>query len=276
MICFPNAKINIGLNVISKRNDGFHNIETIFYPIKLTDILEFTIIDSNNIKKKSNFTQTGIDLNIDKEKNICYKAYNLLANDYSLPKLNIHLHKIIPFGAGIGGGSADAAFIIKELNNYFNLKLKDIELEYYASQIGSDCAFFIKNKPTFAYDRGNKFKKIEINLSKYYILLIKPNTFVSSDAAFSGISAKPHRYSLINLIEKPIFEWKNYIFNDFETTVFKKHPNLAAIKENMYKLGAIYSSMSGSGSSIYGIFKEKPIIPASFKKYFFWISLLSV
>ena len=274
MICFPNAKINIGLNVVSKRNDAFHNIETIFFPIKLTDILEFTKINDSENKirniKDTIFTQTGIELEIVKENNICYKAYSLLAKKYSLPILNIHLHKIIPFGAGLGGGSADAAFMLKELNNYFNLKLNKIELENYASEIGSDCAFFINNKPVFAYERGNKFKDIELNLKGYYILLVKPNVFVSSTDAFSGIATNQVKNSLINLIKMPISEWKNYIYNDFETTVFKKYPELNQIKEDLYNLGAIYASMSGSGSSIYGIFKEKPQINQTFNDYFVW------
>jgi len=277
MICFPNAKINIGLNIVSKRNDGFHNIETVFYPIKLTDILEFTKINfKKHIKqtKETTFIQTGINLSIANEKNICYKAYNLLAKEYSLPPLHIHLHKIIPFGAGIGGGSADAAFMIKELNNYFNLKLSKIKLENYASKIGSDCAFFINNKPTFAYERGNKFKNIELNLKGYHILLIKPNIFVSSADAFSGIIAKPFENSLIDLIKKPIAEWKNSIYNDFETTVFKKYPELTQIKKNIYNLGAIYASMSGSGSSIFGIFNKKPKNLYFFKNYFIWSGLL--
>ena len=282
MICFPNAKINIGLNVVSKRNDGFHNIETVFYPIKISDILEFNKINylrelpsvgsEYNEKqiKESTFTQTGIELKIEKEKNICYKAYSLLAEFYSLPALNIHLHKIIPFGAGIGGGSADAAFMLKELNNFFNLKLNKIELENYASQIGSDCAFFIKNKPVFAFEKGNKFKDIELSLDGYYILLVKPDIFVSSADAFSGITVKPIENSLIDLIKKPITEWKNYIYNDFETTVFKKYPVLNQIKKELYNQGAVYASMSGSGSSIYGIFKKKPQKTKAFNGYFVW------
>ena len=279
MICFPNAKINIGLNIISKRSDGFHNIETIFYPIELADILEFTEINNSTNKKKaiqsssdSTFMQTGIELDIVKEKNICYKAYNLLAKDYSLPALNIHLHKIIPFGAGLGGGSSDAAFMLKELNKYFNLKINKTELENYASKIGSDCAFFINNNAVFAYEKGNKFKDIKLSLEGYYILLIKPDIIVSTVDAYSGIIPKPTKNLLIDLIKMPITDWKNYIYNDFETTVFKKHHKLKEIKEGLYNLGAIYASMSGSGSSIFGIFDKKPEIPERYKKYFVWLS----
>ncbi len=270
MLFFPNAKINIGLNIVEKRNDGFHNLETVFYPIGLKDSLEF--VETKN--SETHLQTTGIDLDVDNKDNICYKAYSLMANNFDIPKLNIHLHKIIPTGAGLGGGSADAAFLIKEISNYFNLNINSAKLESLAAEIGSDCAFFIKNKPVFAFDRGEKFQEITLDLSNYYIYLIKPQIFVSTADAFSGIKPQKPQYSINDLINKPIEEWKDYIFNDFEQTIFNKYPLIDEIKSSMYDMGAVYASMSGSGSAVYGIFKNKPEVNIKYDKSFNWIGKL--
>lgn len=270
MICFPNAKINIGLNIVSKRNDGFHNIETIFYPIGLSDILEFIPSKTSN----TSIQTTGVALNIPDEDNICFKAYQLLKQDYELPNLKIILHKAIPSGAGLGGGSSDAAFLLKELNNNYSLGIDNTKLESYAAKLGSDCPFFIENKPVFAHGRGELFKKIEFDLSNYYIYLVKPNVFVGTAEAYAGVQAKEPKEKLTELIKAPIEQWKETIFNDFELNIFKQYPLLAQIKESLYQQGAVYAAMSGSGSSIFGIFTDKPELTKEFSDHFNWISKL--
>ena len=265
MICFPNAKINIGLNIVSKRTDGYHNLETIFYPIPLKDILEFV----PNQNSKTSISQSGINLNIPEDKNICMKAYNLLAVDYQLPPLAIYLHKIIPNGAGLGGGSADASFFLKSLNEYFNLHIPNQKLIDYASELGADCAFFINNKAVFASGTGNVFEDIELNLRNYYMVLVKPDCSISTPEAFKNIKVKILDVSLRELIKLPVSEWKNRIVNDFEESLFQKYPLLAEIKQNLYNQGAVYASMSGSGSAIYGLFTDKPDLKNQFNGMFY-------
>ena len=270
MVCFPNAKINIGLKIVAKRTDGFHDIETVFYPIQLSDVLEF--IPSKDMETTVN--TTGIELNIPSDENICYKAYQLLAKEYELPSLEVHLHKIIPSGAGLGGGSADAAFFLKELNEFYKIDLTDEQLENLAAQIGSDCAFFIKNRSVFAHGRGEQFQQIGLDLSNYFIYLVKPEVFVSTADAYAGVTPSVPEKSLKELINAPIENWKDIVFNDFESSIFKKFPVLKEVKEELYFQGAIYAAMSGSGSTIYGIFEKEPVENAKFDNYFTWISRL--
>lgn len=259
MISFPNAKINIGLNVVSKREDGYHNLETIFYPVKLSDALEIT--DSDNTE----FSSSGIRIDGKSENNLVFKAYQLLQSRYKLPPVKLHLHKIIPFGAGLGGGSSDAAFTLKMLNNHFSLNISNTELEYFAAKIGADCPFFIQNKPTFASGIGDQFQPINLDLSDFEILLIKPNIAVSTPVAYRNIIPKQAEFSLLNIENLPIEKWKNTIVNDFEKSVFKKYPELDKLKQTLYKSGALYASMSGSGSSLFGIFTR---IPTGIDKFF--------
>ncbi len=266
MLGFPNTKINIGLNITEKRTDGFHNLETIFYPILLSDVLEF--IENED---ETTFTNTGIYIDIPPEKNLVLKAYNLLKTEFSLPELNIHLHKITPLGAGLGGGSADASYMLTALNDYFKIGISEIELINYAQKLGSDCPFFIKNKPVFAEGTGNVFTEIELDLSSYYILLVKPDVHISTKGAFSNIKAVNPEYSLNELIKKPIKEWKNLIVNDFEKNIFKLYPAIKAIKEDLYNMGAIYAQMSGSGATIYGIFESDPLQLESLKPHFIYL-----
>jgi len=266
VLSFPNAKINIGLNVVEKRNDGFHNIETVFYPVKLCDALEFVV--SN--KKELEFVNTGITIDSPVEKNIVVKAYRLLQRDFNLPVLNIQLHKIIPFGAGLGGGSADAAFMITSLNSYFNLGLDSSSMERYAAELGSDCAFFIDNKPVFAYNKGECFKSIDLDLTGYKILLIKPEIAIGTPEAYSNITVGKPEISLKERIKLPIEQWRNCIDNDFEDSVFPIYPELFSIKEKLYKIGAVYASMSGSGSCMYGIFKGEIPDTDLFGNLFVW------
>lgn len=252
MIVFPNAKINIGLNVISRREDGFHNLETIFYPVKLTDALEFAEAGETRL------TFSGIQIDGTPENNLIIKAYQLLKTDFNLPPLQFHLHKVIPFGAGLGGGSSDAAFTLKMLNEYYNLGLQTKQLELYAARIGADCPFFIRNKPTFATGIGNNFQDIELDLSDFEIIILKPNISVSTPEAYRNVIPRNPKYRLTEIVKTPVDDWKNLIVNDFEKSVFLLHPQIAALKQLLYEQGANYVSMSGSGSAVFGIFRHLP------------------
>jgi 4-diphosphocytidyl-2-C-methyl-D-erythritol kinase len=256
MIVFPNAKINIGINITSRRTDGYHNIETIFYPVKIFDALE--VLPGN----KLTFHSSGLDIPGMAEDNLCVKGYHLISRVYKLPPLNIHLHKHLPIGAGLGGGSADVAFFIKLLNEQFNLKMTTDQMLDYARQLGADCAFFIENKPLFAFEKGDQFESISVDLSKYHIVLVMPPTHVSTGEAYSGVKPAPVKDSLYELIAEPLGEWRKLIKNDFEESVFKNHPVIRGVKAALYEAGAIYASMSGSGASVFGIFNEKPDLSA--------------
>ena len=266
MLVFPNAKINIGLNIVKKRSDSYHNIETVFFPIKLTDILEFVETEGN-----TKFINTGIKLDIEEQNNLIMKAYQLLRKEFDLPELEIHLHKIIPTGAGLGGGSSDASFMLKSINDYFKLNISDNSLEDFAQQLGSDCPIFVKNKAVFAEGTGNIFSEIKLDLSKYFILIVKPDIHIPTKVAFSEIHVSPPKKSLQNLITLPVNEWKKYIINDFESNVFKNYPEIKKIKDTLYESGAVYAQMSGSGAAVYGIFEDEPAVPDKFLTYFYYI-----
>lgn len=254
MITFPNAKINLGLNIIEKRPDGYHNLETIFYPINLQDALEVTRRENND--KEYTLHISGSPLEGEPEDNLVVKAYKLLKKDYpGLLPVDIHMYKHIPAGAGLGGGSSDAACMIKLLNDKFSLGLSTERMEEYAVKLGADCAFFIRNKPVFATGIGNLFEPVELSLKGYHIILIKPDIFVSTRDAFAEIKPVRPAVSLKEVVKQPIETWKSSMKNDFEDSVFKKFPEIAAIKDELYDLGAVYAAMSGSGSSVYGIFK---------------------
>ena len=259
MLVFPNAKINLGLNITEKRPDGYHNLETIFYPVPVEDALEINILNAGN--EKFRLHQAGMEIAGEAENNLVGKAYKLLDARFNLPPIDIHLFKHIPSGAGLGGGSADAAFMLKLLNEKFNLGLATEELEDYAARLGADCAFFVRNQPTYAEGIGNIFSPITFSLKGYQIWLVKPDIFVSTKDAFARI--RPHRpdRSLKDIVQLPVEEWKGIMVNDFEESVFPQFPAIGEIKEEMYRQGAIYASMSGSGSSVYGIFKEDASLP---------------
>ncbi|MEY2830608.1 MAG: hypothetical protein RIQ33_2466 [Bacteroidota bacterium] len=252
MIVFPNAKINFGLNIISKRADGFHNIESLFVPIKINDGLEFI-----PTKTKTAFTSSGLPIPGNHSDNLVLKAFELLQSPYNLPNLNIHLHKLIPMGAGLGGGSADAAFFITAINNYFNLNITNFEMELLAAKIGSDCAFFIQNKAAIAVGRGEILQPFSIDLSKYKICIVHPGIHVNTAWAYSAITPNSPNIPLHEMVQSPIENWKNNLINDFEKPVFSAHPIIKNIKDYFYENGAIYSSMSGSGSAVYGIFNDE-------------------
>lgn len=261
MILFPNAKINLGLNVTEKRADGYHNIETIFYPIKLCDILEINIDNTQNAMK---LEISGIKLDHEKGDNLVEKAWKIMNQYHHIGGCTAKLKKVIPFGAGLGGGSADAAYCLIGLNSLFNLNLPIETLHEYAAQIGADCAFFIENKPALATGIGNLLTPATPNLKKKYLILVKPNIAMPTKDAYAGILPQKPKYSLSLINTLDVRDWKNYIKNDFEYPVFEKYPHINEIKHKLYKYGAIYASMSGSGTSVYGIFDKKPILTGLF------------
>ena len=255
MITYPNAKINLGLNIVEKRPDGYHNLETVFYPINLQDALEVTTLEEQG---DYTLVTSGTPIEGEPENNLVVKAYKLLKEDFpELPAIDIHMYKHIPTGAGLGGGSSDAAFMIKLLNEKFKLKISVEKMEEYAAKLGADCAFFIQNKPVFASGIGNIFESIELSLKGYYLVLVKPDIFVSTKDAFALIKPQKPSKSLKEIIRMPVETWRAMMKNDFEESVFQKYPEIAAIKDKLYDMGAIYASMSGSGSSVFGIFREQ-------------------
>ncbi|MFZ9743517.1 MAG: 4-(cytidine 5'-diphospho)-2-C-methyl-D-erythritol kinase [Chitinophagaceae bacterium] len=263
MVVFPNAKINLGLRVTSKRQDGYHNLDTVFYPLPYHDILEAV-----QVKESSNeisFVSTGKKIEGSQENNLCIKAYKLLKNDFpSIPKIQVHLHKLIPMGAGLGGGSSDGAFMLRLLNTKFNLGLDETKMIEYALMLGSDCPIFIKNKPCYATGRGELLEEIGINLSDYYFLLVSPCLHISTADAFKGIQPNSSITTCKEITSLPIEQWRDSLINDFEASVFQIHPDLNAIKEKLYQLGAVYASMTGTGSTFFGIFKQKPVFEKIF------------
>lgn len=252
MILFPNAKINIGLNITSRRSDGYHEIESIMYPIGWHDILEIVPAKGD----ETTLTISGRQVNCPMEKNLVIKAYNAISRLVDIPPVDIFLRKIIPDGAGLGGGSADAAFTLKGLNELFSLDLSDDTLSEIASTIGADCPFFIYNRPTFASGIGTTFSPTELDLKGHYILLIKPNVSVPTAVAYAGVTPCPPKYKLKGLSSLPIEQWQDIVVNDFERSIFPAHPQIGEVKDFILEMGAEYASMSGSGSAVYGLFKR--------------------
>jgi 4-diphosphocytidyl-2-C-methyl-D-erythritol kinase len=268
MLVFPNAKINIGLNIIQKRPDGFHDIESCFYPVGWSDALE--VIRSDEFS----FHSDGTSIPGNASDNLCIKAYQMLAADYQIPPVQIYLLKAIPIGAGLGGGSSDAAFMIATLNELFDLKISLQKQQDYARRLGSDCAFFIENKPVFCYQKGDQFENIDLMLKGKWIVMVNPGIHISTVEAYAGI--KPHlpELDLRTLLKRPLHQWKDDIKNDFEATLFPKYPLLKNIKEMLYHLGASYVSMSGSGSTLYGIFESETDLHAHFQRFKVWQGLM--
>jgi 4-diphosphocytidyl-2-C-methyl-D-erythritol kinase len=286
MLSFPNAKINIGLSITEKRPDGFHNLESCFYPVGWSDVLE--ILPA----QKLSFKSTGIEIPGNPETNLCLKAYHLVNQDFKLPPVMIHLHKIVPIGAGLGGGSADCAFTIKTLNDLFELNMSVETMENYARQLGSDCAFFIQNKPKFCFGKGDEFEDINVNLSDKFIVLVNPNIHISTAEAYSGINLTPTspvdrgvpevlspplhgrgaggEVSLKEILQKPVNQWVDVIKNDFENHLLPKYPAIANIKNSLYTHGAEYASMTGSGSTVFGIFNREIDLKEVFSDYAVW------
>ena len=262
MLTFPCAKINLGLNITSKREDGYHNIETIFYPVPLTDALEVKLMhDDFPSDEPCDLKITGNAVDCDEKNNLVVKAYTLLAQDFKLPRVHTHLVKRIPMQAGLGGGSADGAFMIRLLDERFRLNMGIAEMERYASRLGSDCAFFITAEPSFATGRGEVLEPVNIaeqNLQGYYIAIVKPAIAVSTREAFKQIICRQPEHCCRDIVRQPIETWKTVLTNDFEEPAFKQHPELADIKQRLYDLGAVYAQMSGSGSAFFGLFRTVP------------------
>lgn len=268
MVLFPNAKINIGLYVTEKRPDGFHNIETVFYPIDLCDILEIHEIKGE--KGNCVFTSTGIPIDCAPEKNLVTRAYDLLSEEYGLPSAEVHLHKVIPYGAGLGGGSADAAFMLVGLNQLFALGLNEAQLMMYATRLGSDCAFFVRNKPVFAFGKGELMETVDLSLSSFSMVLVKPDRGVSTPEAYGGIVPRAATFDLREIEKLPVNEWEGVVKNDFENTVIPKVPEIGEIKDKLKSLGARYVAMTGSGSAVYALFDKAAEIEKEFLGYFVW------
>ncbi len=271
MLSFPNAKINLGLNIVNKRPDGYHNIETVFYPIPVKDALEIVVAKGNG-----SFTQSGIPIGGMPDNNLVIRALRLLRQEYDLSPLDIYLLKGIPFGAGLGGGSSDAAFMLKLLNDFFELKIPEGRLETLAAELGADCPFFIRNTPVFASGIGNIFTPVALSLKGYYFCLVKPDVMVSTPEAYSLVTPKTPTVSLKEIIKMPVDQWAAYMVNDFEESVFSRYPLIGDIKTFFYQSGAVYASMSGSGSSVFALFNGLPDfrLKEKFPDYFVWQGFL--
>lgn len=252
MIKFPNAKINIGLNIMSRRTDGYHNIETVFYPVNINDALE--VVEAPQLE----FSASGIEIPGYANENLCLRAYELLRRDFDIPPVHIHLHKNIPIGAGLGGGSSDAAFFITIMNEKFGLGMDGSKLENYARLLGADCAFFLHNRALFAQGKGDILEDIHVDLSAYTLVLVMPPVHVSTGEAYRGVRPSHPEAPLKELALTDPGLWKGKIINDFEAGVFSNHPSIRGVKSELYERGAVYASMSGSGASVYGLFKSCP------------------
>jgi 4-diphosphocytidyl-2-C-methyl-D-erythritol kinase len=272
MIVFPKAKINLGLRIRGKRTDGYHNIETIFYPVGIRDALEFVVSDSS--VRKDIITVTGINTGSSPDDNLVMKTIRKLREQYSFPFLRIHLHKSIPIGAGLGGGSSDATHFLKALIKYFDLTINETNLKSITLELGSDCPFFIDETPAFATGRGEILKTINSVLYGYYLILLNPGVRIDTREAYQNCLPQEPITSLLKLIEQPVKEWKDSVLNDFEAFAFKKYPHIGEIKNELYSSGAIFSLMSGSGSSLYGIFPEKTKVPDKLKGFVIWEGIL--
>jgi 4-diphosphocytidyl-2-C-methyl-D-erythritol kinase len=266
MVCFPPCKINLGLQIINKRTDGYHDLETCFYPVPWTDILEVIKSDAFN------FTSSGNLIPGKREENLCIKAYELLNRDFGLPPVKIHLHKIIPTGAGLGGGSSDAAYTLRLLNSLFELRLPQQILMAYASELGSDCSFFIQDNPMLGTGRGEILEEMGSLLGGKFLVMIKPDIHVSTAEAYAGIRPQKPVHPVDFVLRQPIGKWKFLLKNDFEETVFEKFPAIKEVKDKLYASGALYASMSGTGSTVFGIFEKE--INLEFKDVSKWSGYL--
>lgn len=265
MVCFPPSKINLGLRVIKRRDDGYHDIETCFYPLPWHDILE--IIPS----KTMSFTNTGIAVPGQHDDNLCLKAYYMLQEEFDLPPVDLHLHKIVPMGAGLGGGSSDAANTLLLLNDLFNLGISITELEIYAANLGSDCPYFISAKPIVGTGRGEILNPIHISLHGKFMVVVKPDVHVSTKDAYKGVRPGDSGSSIAEIIKRnDIPDWKELLVNDFEVSIFQQFPIIQKIKDDLYSNGAIYASMSGSGAAVFGIFDSSIDLRKIFEGMDYW------
>ena len=263
MISYPHAKINLGLNVVSKRADGYHNLETVFYPIQWCDIME--ILPGPQHSKGIEVHMSGLPVAGKHADNLCVKAYELLRKNYPVRSVKLYLDKQIPMGAGLGGGSSDAAFFVKSMNEIFSLGISDDDMRALVMQLGSDCAFFIDGKPVYAEERGDRFFPVTVSLKGYHVVVVYPNIHVATSTAFANIYPATPAFNCRDVVTKePIENWKNLLTNDFEKTVFAAHPEIEDVRKKLYDAGAVYASMSGSGSAVYGIFSSTPNLSSEF------------
>ncbi len=270
MLVYPNCKINLGLNILHKRADGYHDLETVFYPVNITDILEIVPYKKSKRSPTIPISITGLEVNGAAASNLCIRAYKLLKKDFpNLPHIQIHLHKVIPTGAGLGGGSADATYTLTLLNDLFHLHISREQLISYAARLGSDCPFFIINKPCFAGGRGEKLEEVPVNLAGYKIVIINPGIHIETGKAFLNIIPGSPVKSLKQIIAQPISTWKDELMNDFEAVIFPEHKEIAGIKNYLYDAGVTYASMSGSGSTVFGLFPDTLQLNLDFPGHYF-------
>lgn len=265
MLAFPPCKINLGLSIIGRRADGYHDIETCFYPVPWTDILEIVVSD------KFDFTLSGRPVPGGVADNLCVRAYELIAKDFDIGPVKMHLHKCIPMGAGLGGGSSDAAHTLRLLSEVFNLNLRDDTLRRYASALGSDCAFFVSGKPARGMGRGDQLTEVDVTLGDKFMVIVAPDIHISTAAAYADVVPGPPTAPCARVVSgMPVHEWKDHLKNDFETPLFRKHPEIARIKKVLYDAGARYAAMSGSGAAVFGIFDQSVPLPDELQQYYSW------
>ena len=269
MLSFSNAKINLGLNIVNKRDDGYHDIESVFYPIPWADVLE--VLPASDFSLET----SGLPIPGKPESNLIVKAFQLL-KDTRLLKSNvrIHLHKILPMGAGIGGGSSNGAFTLKLINDVLQLNLDTETLEKYAEKLGSDCPFFIRNEPKFCFGKGTQFEDVELSLKGRFLIMINPEIHISTQEAYAGITPRKPKIPIKEIIQLPINEWRNVLANDFEAPIVIKYPEIKKIKDTLYQNGALYASMTGSGSTVYGIFESECDLKHLFGTFTYWSGYL--
>ena len=268
MIVKPNCKINLGLNIVRKRIDGYHDIETVFYPVGICDSIEINPSDDGMF----HFSSSGLKIPGDPATNLCVQAYNLMKEHFNVPPVTIHLQKNIPMGSGLGGGSSDGAYTLKALNELIKPRLTSEHLKAFASRLGSDCTFFVDNKPAFAKGRGELLSTVSVPLPGLYLLIVIPQVHVNTIEAYSLIQPARPVTSIKETINLPVSQWKGRMINDFEDVVIRKYPLIGQIKELLYENGAVYASMSGSGSAVYGLFNETPAVDGLFPGCFVWMA----
>jgi 4-diphosphocytidyl-2-C-methyl-D-erythritol kinase len=266
MVLFPNAKINLGLSVTEKRSDGYHNIQTVLYPVPLCDALELVISADSQFR----FHTSGLKIPGDAAGNLCMKAWELVQKVFSLPPVSIHLHKAIPMGAGLGGGSADGAFMIRLIDQVFDLDLSVETMEDYARQLGSDCPFFIRNAPAYAAGKGDRPVPLSVDLSGKYLVIVKPDVHISTGDAYAAVTPAVPELDIEEIVSRPVGEWRNLLTNDFERVLINKFPEIGRIKSKLYEQDALFALMSGSGSAVYGIFDRKAALEKYFAGNFYW------
>jgi 4-diphosphocytidyl-2-C-methyl-D-erythritol kinase len=271
MIYFSPAKINLGLQIIERRQDGFHNLRTLMYPIPLCDLIEINQFPSQDTPV--HFTQSGLSTGTTPENNLCIRAWDMMRSEISLPPVAIHLHKLIPVGAGLGGGSSNASTVLKALNTMVDKPLSKEQLAEFAARLGSDCPFFLQAGPMLAEGRGELLSSLTVSLRRYYLVVLFPEVHISTAEAYSKVTPARPEHHLKQLIEIPVPQWKDAIRNDFEPSLFEQYPQLYELKQALYAAGALYASISGSGSSLYGIFEKSPALPGGIRKFVIWMGM---